>query len=250
VTSEKAKRSELTDQARDEPDDGDAGWGEQSDRMELNHQVSLRRAGTADVQELELRAPALPKFWLLAAAGLAGLLATLAAVVSVVDRADIAWVTGVVLVGVVALTVGLCVHAGGHVWLVPVPAAALAAMWAVTVGSGNASSALTWWLAGGTAAASGLAVLVALPALAHPMVGIRTGADALRAAEGTAVTPLSPTGVVQVAGEPWTAESLSGPLPVGAPVHVVRVDGLRLQVWSEAGTVPGPGALEAEGGLE
>jgi membrane-bound ClpP family serine protease len=144
----------------------------------------------------------------------------------------------------------LCVHAGGHVWLVPVPAAALAAVWAVTVGSGNASSAVAWWLAGGTAAASGLAVLVALPALAHPVVKIRTGADALRAADGTAVTPLSPTGVVRVAGEPWTAESLSGPLPAGAPVHVVRVDGLRLQVWSEAGTVPGPDTLKSEEGLE
>jgi membrane protein implicated in regulation of membrane protease activity len=150
----------------------------------------------------------------------------------------------------VALTVALCVHAGGHVWLVPVPAAALAAVWAVTVGSGNGSGAVAWGLAGGTAAASGLALLVALPALADPVVRIRTGADALQAAEGTSVTPLSPTGVVRVGGEPWTAESLSGPLPAGVPVHVVRVDGLRLQVWSEAGTVPGPEALDAEEGFE
>jgi membrane-bound ClpP family serine protease len=178
------------------------------------------------------------------------LLATLAAVVSGVDRTQIAWVTGAVLAGVVALTVALCVHAGGHVWLVPVPASTLAALWAVTVGSGEASGAVAWWLAGGTVAASGLAVVVALSAFGHPTVRIRTGADALRAAEGTALTALSPTGMVRVAGEPWTAESLSGPLPAGAPVHVVRVDGLRLLVWSEAGTVPGPEALEAEEGLE
>jgi membrane-bound ClpP family serine protease len=216
----------------------------------LGHHVSLRRRGNVDGQELKPPAPALLKIWLLIAAGLAGLLGTLVVVVSLVDRADIAWVTGAVLAGLVALTVALCVHAGGHVWLVPVPAAALAAVWAVTVGSGNGSGAVAWGLAGGTAAASGLALLVALPALADPVVRIRTGADALQAAEGTSVTPLSPTGVVRVGGEPWTAESLSGPLPAGVPVHVVRVDGLRLQVWSEAGTVPGPEALDAEEGFE
>jgi membrane-bound ClpP family serine protease len=208
----------------------------------------IEQAGL-DAQDLT-PAPALLKIWLLVAAGLLGLLATLVAVVSAVDRADLAWVTGVFLAGVVAVTVALCVHAGGHVWLVPVPAAALAAVWAVTVGSGNGSGAVAWGLAGGTAAASALALLVALPALAGPKVRIRTGADALPAAEGTAVTALSPTGVVRVAGESWTAESLSGPLPAGVPVHVVRVDGLRLQVWSEAGTVPGPEALDAEEGLE
>ena len=34
------------------------------------------------------------------------------------------------------------------------------------------------------------------------------------------------------------AESVSGPLPAGAPVHVLGVRGVRLEVWSEAGSVP------------
>src|SRR2546430_942882 len=124
------------------------------DMVDLSHQVSLRRTGSVDGQELT-PAPAVLKVWLFVAAGLAGLLATLVAVVSVVDRADIAWVTGVFLAGAVAVNVALCVHAGGHVWLVPVPAAALAAVWAVTVGSGNGSGAIAWGLAGGTVAATG-----------------------------------------------------------------------------------------------
>ena len=32
-------------------------------------------------------------------------------------------------------------------------------------------------------------------------------------------------------------------MPAGAAVHVVKVEGLRLLVWSEAGTIPGPNVL-------
>lgn len=234
-------------------EDGDLDDGEQADMAVLGRRPgsaasSLSRAANLNAPELSRWSPTLGRVWLVAAVGLVVVLVTLAAVISTVDKADAAWVTGALLAAVLALTVVLCAHVGGHAWLVPVPAAALASVWAVTVGSGGASSALGWWLAGGTAAASGVAVLVALPALAHPIV--QAGPGALRAAEGTALTPLSPTGVVRVAGELWTAESLSGPLPAGVPVHVVRVDGLRLLVWSEAGTVPGADAVQAEGGLE
>jgi membrane-bound ClpP family serine protease len=61
-----------------------------------------------------------------------------------------------------------------------------------------------------------------------------------------ALTDLDPRGVVRVGGENWSADSLSGPLPAGSPVHVASIQGLRLQVWSEAGTVPGVEALEAK----
>jgi membrane-bound ClpP family serine protease len=64
------------------------------------------------------------------------------------------------------------------------------------------------------------------------------GLPSLRGTDGVALTALSPVGVVQVAGEKWTAESVSGPLPAGAPVHVLGVRGVRLEVWSERGTVP------------
>jgi membrane-bound ClpP family serine protease len=60
----------------------------------------------------------------------------------------------------------------------------------------------------------------------------------LRGATGTALTGLTPAGVVQIGGETWSARSVSGPLPAGAPVHALTARGVRLQVWSEAGTIP------------
>ena len=63
-----------------------------------------------------------------------------------------------------------------------------------------------------------------------------------------ALSALAPVGIARVRGETWTAESISGPLPVGAPVHVVRAEGLRLLVWSEEGEVAGTGPLPTEGG--
>jgi membrane-bound ClpP family serine protease len=49
-----------------------------------------------------------------------------------------------------------------------------------------------------------------------------------------AVTELTPEGTVRVRGETWSAESMSGRVPMGAPVHVMEIDGLRLRVWSDA----------------
>jgi membrane-bound serine protease (ClpP class) len=47
---------------------------------------------------------------------------------------------------------------------------------------------------------------------------------------GTVVREIAPVGVIQVAFEEWTAESGSGPLPVGTRVRVVKKQGLRLVV--------------------
>src|SRR5262249_54783245 len=134
---------------------------------------------------------------------------------------------------------------GGHVWLVPVPALALAVAWAITAAMGSWSGPSTWWLAGASAAVSAGGVVLAAIALAQPPIGVSARELPVRGAEGTAVTPLSPMGGVQVAGEMWTAESVSGPLAAGSPIHVVTVSGLRLLVWSEMGTVPGADALES-----
>ena len=83
-----------------------------------------------------------------------------------------------------------------------------------------------------------------MPALAYRHArGAGPGTEQLVGASGTTLSPLTPSGIARVNNETWTAESLSGPLPSGAPVHVVRVDGLRLLVWSEAGAVPGHEAL-------
>jgi hypothetical protein len=39
-------------------------------------------------------------------------------------------------------------------------------------------------------------------------------------------------------GGTWTAESISGRLPTGNPVHVLTARGVRLEVWPEVGSIP------------
>ncbi|MGI8493432.1 MAG: NfeD family protein, partial [Acidimicrobiales bacterium] len=135
-----------------------------------------------------------------------------------------------------------CAHAGGHAGLVLAPAAVLAVVWAITAASGHEAVA-GWWLVGASAALVSVAAALggaALRARAMPLAKARSVAGAV----GVAVTALDPAGVVRVGGETWSAISHSGRLPAGATVHVIAAEGLRLQVWSESGTVPGPEALE------
>ncbi len=52
-------------------------------------------------------------------------------------------------------------------------------------------------------------------------------------AMGEARSRLNPLGVVHVAGEDWTAESVGGPIEPGQRVRVVGMEGLRLKVRAE-----------------
>jgi membrane-bound ClpP family serine protease len=165
---------------------------------------------------------------------------------SVADPADLRWLIGVVLIALVAATWLLCAHAGGHAHFVPLPAAALVFLWAVTANSDHDEAG--WWLVALSAAAAGIGGTVGASALRQRLRSAAMPQPTLAGMSGVAVTPLQPSGVVQVASETWTAVSLSGPLPVGAPVHVVRREGVRLEVWSEVGTVPNERDLGAEEG--
>ena len=206
--------------------------------------VGSRRQPTAPVAP-DLHHLVLARRLLLGVAG--GALAILAAAVTLLSlfaSGGLPWLVGVVLAATVVAVVVAGFHAGGHGWFVPVPVLVLAVAWAVAVSAGGWASATAWALAA-VAFASALAGLVlVVPAIAYRrQAGPPIGADALVGATGTVVTALTPKGVCRVNNETWTAESLSGSLPVGAPVHVARVDGLRLLVWSEVGTVPGTDAL-------
>jgi membrane-bound serine protease (ClpP class) len=79
-----------------------------------------------------------------------------------------------------------------------------------------------------------------------------SGTKPLLGAEGRAVTALDPRGVVLVASEEWTADSVSGPIPAGASIRVVGVEGVRLTVEPmarepEAGAAVGPGSVAGKG---
>ena len=183
------------------------------------------------------------------AAGTLAALVVLAAVAfasaSVATPTGLRWVTGAVLILLIASAWLLCAHAGGHALFVPLPALALAALWALTVPGHDHAAA--WWLVAMTAAAAGVGGMIGAAVLGQRWRPASAPPPTLQGASGTALTPLAPSGVVRVAGETWSAVSLSGPLPAGVPVHVVRAGGVRLEVWSEAGSVPDHRSLEAAG---
>jgi len=71
-----------------------------------------------------------------------------------------------------------------------------------------------------------------------------TGAEGLVGEIGDAAVALAPGGKVFVHGEYWDAVSHT-PVPLGAKVRVLKVDGKRLEVEPAGGSAPGPGAREA-----
>ncbi|HET9731273.1 MAG TPA: NfeD family protein [Acidimicrobiales bacterium] len=144
-----------------------------------------------------------------------------------------AWVVGSLLV-VLALIGSLSgAHAGGHGLWGPAVGVALLAGW-LAAAANDSGSALAWTLAGTCATVFAASAALAVTALRarHQPSAVGSG---LVGAEGRVVTELAPHGVVQVRGERWSAESLSGVLPEGTVVRVVSRDGVRLRVWSEEG---------------
>jgi len=198
---------------------------------------------------LNVGAPTVTRISLIGSACLLALFVGLIILLGTIASAALPWVVGALLIGAVVSVVVLGFHAGGHGWFVPVPVLVLAAVWAITASAGSWSSPLAWTLAAFAFASAVLGALLVLPALAyrhHPGIS-RTGKAALVGATGTALSALSPRGIASVNNETWTVESMSGDLPAGAPVHVAKVEGVRLLVWSEAGGIPGPDALHEAG---
>jgi membrane-bound ClpP family serine protease len=176
--------------------------------------------------------------------GAVALLVVVVGLVSVFASGALPWLVGTIVVVATVGVVVLGLHAGGHGWFVPLPVLVLAGAWALTGSAGNWTSGVAWTLAALAFISAALAAVLIIPAIAYrhaPATAI--AAESLMGADGTTLSPLAPTGIVRVNKETWTAESLSGPLPAGAPIHVVRVEGVRLLVWSEAGSVPGQDAL-------
>lgn len=87
------------------------------------------------------------------------------------------------------------------------------------------------WLIGFiTAVAVGFSALVLRAVLRVRSAPIRSGPQALVGRHGVAASELSPAGAVRVDSESWSAVAEDPPLPVGAPVEVVGVEGVTLRV--------------------
>ncbi|MGH9103515.1 MAG: NfeD family protein [Acidimicrobiales bacterium] len=155
----------------------------------------------------------------------------------------------VVLVAI-ALVVGL--HGGPHGLLAAGAVGAVASVGLLVgflLAAGPGATVAVWALLAGAALISAGAFAsgaLSVAPLRHRPPAVEPGR--LWGADGVAVTELRPLGTVRVRGETWTAESLSGAVPAGAPVHVVEVEGLRLRVWSDSGSTTGPVASLGEEG--
>ncbi len=216
---------------------------------ELNERASAAASAllqkTTGAQAPELRHLALARrLFVTGVLAALGLVIGAVVLVSVLASGALPWIVGTILVLAVVGVIVLGFHAGGHGWFVPLPVLVLAGAWALTVSAGSWASAAAWVLAVLAFMSAVVAAVLVVPAIAYRHApGTPVGAQALVGASGTALSAMAPAGIVRVNNETWTAQSLSGALPAGAPVHVVKVEGLRLLVWSEAGDIPGPDTL-------
>jgi membrane-bound ClpP family serine protease len=144
------------------------------------------------------------------------------------------WFVAGLLLGLVVLTALAGLHAGPHAHAVAVAIGGLAAAWLVLMAVDGRSSSVLWLLLSADVVASaGLGVMAWTGLSArHDTSGHRPVA-ALEGAEAVVVTELAPEGIVRVRGEQWSAVSLNGTVQAGAHVQVVRVAGVRLEVWDE-----------------
>ena len=75
-------------------------------------------------------------------------------------------------------------------------------------------------------------VMIAMRAMKKPII---TGRESIHGKTGICISRLDPTGIVQVAGEQWSAQLDKGqtPLKKGDRVVVVQVEGVRLIVHGD-----------------
>jgi membrane-bound ClpP family serine protease len=152
------------------------------------------------------------------------------------------WVIAGVLLGLVVLSSLIGFHVGPHAHLVAGVLGVLAAIWLIVMVVDGRTAPVLWALL-----SADVVVSAGIGTLAWKGLTSRGAyvADRRRVspvgAEGIAVGDLAPEGIVRVNGENWSAVALNGAAPAGSPVQVLRVAGVRLEVWcDEPLTPPGP----------
>lgn len=142
------------------------------------------------------------------------------------------WVLAGVLIGLALAAAVAGFHVGPHLHVAAGILGIVASVWLlVMVIQGQSTSTL-------------LALLVAVLMVSAGAVAIGwyglTGRgtiayhpERIEGAEGVAVNDLAPDGLVRVRGEQWSATSVNGIARAGTRIQVLRVTGLRLEVWAE-----------------
>jgi membrane-bound serine protease (ClpP class) len=142
------------------------------------------------------------------------------------------WIAAGVLIGLVVIASLAGFHLGPHVHFAAGVLGIVAAAWLVMMLIQGRSASAVWALLAAVLVVSAAAVAVGWVGLSgrgtvayHP--------ERIEGAEGIAVNDLAPDGLVRVRGEQWSATSVNGTARAGTRVQVLRVSGLRLDVWAE-----------------
>jgi membrane-bound ClpP family serine protease len=157
------------------------------------------------------------------------------------------WMIAGLLVGFVVLVSAIGFHLGSHVHAAAGALGVLTAAWLVFMLVDGQSAPVLW-----TLLTADVVVSVGVGVLAWK--GLSTSGTVVEgrhlispvAADGIALNDLSPSGIVRVNGENWSAVAANGTVRSGTPVQVLRVDGIRLEVWGEKTVSEDLGDVELE----
>ena len=157
------------------------------------------------------------------------------------------WVIAGVLLGLVVLASLIGFHVGPHAHVAAGIFGVLAAVWLVVMAVDGRSAPMLWALL-----SADLVVSAGIGTLAWKGLTTRSSYEAghrlvsLDGAEGVAIGDLDPDGIVRVNGENWSAVAVNGAVRAGTAVQVLRVAGVRLEVWGDEMTaLGGDNELEA-----
>ncbi len=142
------------------------------------------------------------------------------------------WVLAGVLIGLALAAAVAGFHLGPHVHVAAGIVGVVAAVWLLVMVVQGQSTATLWALLVAM-------LIVAAGAAVIGWYGLRGSGtiayhpERVEGAEGVAVVDLDPDGLVRVRGEQWSATSVNGIARAGTRVQVLRLTGLRLEVWAE-----------------
>lgn len=145
------------------------------------------------------------------------------------------WIVAGVLLGLVVLGIVAGFHVGPHAHLAGAIAGVIAAAWLVIMLALGDARPILYVLLGADVSITALMGFAGWRVLSSPhgLAEHDVPPPSAEGRHGVAVKALDPEGIVRVEGEEWSAVSLNGPIASGAEVQVIRVNGVRLEVWGE-----------------
>ncbi len=159
------------------------------------------------------------------------------------------WIVAGILLGLALLGAIAGLHVGPHGHAVGAVAGVLAAVWLIVMLALGDARPILYVLLGADVSITALMGFAGWRVLAspHAMAEQNTPPPSCEGHVGLAVGGLEPGGIVRVDGEEWSAVSVNGNVPAGGRVQVIRVNGVKLEVWGEDLPALSPRALKDEG---